>query len=68
MSIVRPFNTYGPRQSARAIIPTLISQLVNGYEEIKMGSLDPTRDFNYVRDTCAGFISVAESDRTTERK
>ena len=64
VSIVRPFNTYGPRQSARAIIPTLISQLVNGYEEIKMGSLDPTRDFNYVRDTCAGFISVAESDRT----
>lgn len=64
VTIVRPFNTYGPRQSARAIIPTLISQLLNGYEEIKMGSLEPTRDFNYVKDTCAGFISIAESENT----
>ncbi|MCM8533133.1 MAG: NAD-dependent 4,6-dehydratase LegB [Lentisphaeraceae bacterium] len=64
VTIVRPFNTFGPRQSARAIIPTLISQLANGFEEIKMGSLDPTRDFNYVKDTCSGFISIAESDKT----
>lgn len=64
VSIVRPFNTYGPRQSARAVIPTIISQLLNGEKEIKLGSLTPTRDFNYVRDTAAGFIAIAESDRT----
>lgn len=64
VSIVRPFNTYGPRQSARAVIPTIISQLLNGKKEIKLGSLTPTRDFNYVRDTAAGFIAIAESDRT----
>lgn len=64
VSIVRPFNTYGPRQSARAVIPTIISQLLNGKKEIKLGSLTPTRDFNYVRDTSAGFIAIAESDRT----
>ncbi len=64
VSIVRPFNTYGPRQSARAVIPTIISQLLAGKEEIKLGSLTPTRDFNYVKDTANGFISVYESDKT----
>lgn len=64
VSIVRPFNTYGPRQSARAVIPTIISQLLSGKEEIKLGSLTPTRDFNYVKDTAAGFIAIAESDQT----
>lgn len=64
VSIVRPFNTYGPRQSARAVIPTIITQLLSGKEEIKLGSLTPTRDFNYVKDTAAGFIAIAESDRT----
>lgn len=64
VAIVRPFNTYGPRQSARAVIPTIISQLMSGKEEIKLGSLTPTRDFNYVKDTAAGFIAIAESDRT----
>lgn len=64
VSIVRPFNTYGPRQSARAVIPTVITQLLSGENEIKLGSLTPTRDFNYVKDTVAGFISIAESDYT----
>ncbi len=64
VTIVRPFNTYGPRQSARAIIPTIITQLLAGYGEIKLGSLTPTRDFNYVKDTVNGFIKIAESDRT----
>lgn len=64
VSIVRPFNTYGPRQSARAVIPTIISQLLAGKEEIRLGSLTPTRDFNFVKDTVAGFIAIAESDRT----
>ncbi len=64
VSIVRPFNTYGPRQSARAVIPTIISQLLAGREEIKLGSLTPTRDFNYVRDTTAGFLAIAESEQT----
>lgn len=64
VSIVRPFNTYGSRQSARAVIPTIITQLLAGKEEIKLGSLTPTRDFNYVKDTAAGFIAIAESDRT----
>ena len=64
VSIVRPFNTYGPRQSARAVIPTIISQLLSGKEEIKLGSLTPTRDFNYVKDTAAGFIAIAESSKT----
>lgn len=64
VSIVRPFNTYGPRQSARAVIPTIISQLLSGKEEIKLGSLTPTRDFNYVKDTVNGFISIYESERT----
>ena len=64
VSIVRPFNTFGPRQSARAVIPTIISQLLAGKEEIKLGSLTPTRDFNYVKDTAMGFIAIAESDKT----
>lgn len=64
ISIVRPFNTFGPRQSARAVIPTIISQLLAGKKEIKLGSLTPTRDFNYVKDTAAGFIAIAESNRT----
>ena len=64
VSIVRPFNTYGPRQSARAVIPTIISQLLSGKEEIKLGSLTPTRDFNYVKDTAAGFIAIVESSKT----
>jgi len=60
--IVRPFNTYGPRQSARAVIPTIITQLLSGMDEIRLGSLHPTRDFNYVRDTAAGFIALAKCD------
>lgn len=63
-TIVRPFNTYGPRQSARAVIPTIITQLLMGKTEIKLGSLSPTRDFNYVKDTVQGFISIYESDKT----
>ncbi len=58
----RPFNTYGPRQSARAILPTIITQLLSGKEEIELGSLHPTRDLNYVRDICDGFIAVAKSE------
>ena len=64
VSIVRPFNTYGPRQSARAVIPTIITQLLSGVEDIKLGSLTPTRDFNYVKDTVNGFVKIYESDRT----
>lgn len=60
--IARPFNTYGPRQSARAIIPTIITQIANGKKEIKLGDLSPTRDFNYVKDTCKGFIELAKCD------
>jgi NAD dependent epimerase/dehydratase len=63
ITIVRPFNTYGPRQSARAVIPTIITQLIAGIEEIKLGSLTPTRDFNYVKDTVQGFIKIAECDK-----
>ena len=64
VTIVRPFNTYGPRQSARAVIPTVITQLLAGKTEIKLGSLTPARDFNYVKDTANGFISIFESDQT----
>lgn len=64
VTIVRPFNTYGPRQSARAIIPTVIMQLLSGKQEISLGALTPTRDFNYVKDTVSGFIAIAESDHT----
>lgn len=62
VTIVRPFNTYGPRQSARAIIPTIITQLVNGFNEIKLGDLTPTRDFLYVKDTARGFIDIANAN------
>lgn len=58
--IARPFNTYGPRQSARAVIPTIITQVVNGQRQIKLGAVSPTRDFNFVKDTVAGFVSVLE--------
>jgi len=61
VSIIRPFNTYGPRQSARAVIPTIISQIASGHDVIKLGALTPTRDFNYVEDTVNGFISILES-------
>lgn len=64
VTIARPFNTYGPRQSARAIIPTIITQIANGIKEIKLGDLTPTRDFNFVQDTCAGFLAIAESIQT----
>ena len=64
ITIVRPFNTYGPRQSARAVIPTIITQLLSGKEEIDLGSLTPTRDFNFVKDTANGFIEIAKSDKT----
>ena len=64
VSIVRPFNTFGPRQSARAVIPTIITQLLAGKEKIHLGSLTPTRDFNYVKDTVNGFIKIYESERT----
>lgn len=64
VTTARPFNTYGPRQSARAIIPTIITQIASGKKEIKLGDLSPTRDFNYVEDCCRGFIMIAESDKT----
>lgn len=62
LTIARPFNTYGPRQSARAVIPTIIAQIANGVKEIKLGDVSPTRDFNYVHDTCRGFLLLANSD------
>jgi NAD dependent epimerase/dehydratase len=61
--IVRPFNTYGPRQSARAVIPTVITQLLSGQDELRLGSLSPTRDFTYVKDTACGFVALAEADQ-----
>jgi dTDP-glucose 4,6-dehydratase len=64
ITIVRPFNTYGPRQSARAVIPTIITQLLAGHEEIRLGSLSPTRDFNYVKDVVMGFLEIAKSPLT----
>ncbi|MDD3562963.1 MAG: NAD-dependent 4,6-dehydratase LegB [Candidatus Cloacimonetes bacterium] len=63
ITIVRPFNTYGPRQSARAVIPTIISQIASGMKEIKLGDLSPTRDFNYVTDTCRGYLELAKCDK-----
>lgn len=59
LTIARPFNTYGPRQSLRAVIPSIIAQIANGNKEIKLGDVSPTRDFNYVADTCRGFIELA---------
>ena len=64
VTIARPFNTYGPRQSARAVIPTIITQIAQGIKQIKLGDVSPTRDFNYVEDTCRGFIALAESEQT----
>jgi NAD dependent epimerase/dehydratase len=64
VTIARPFNTYGPRQSARAVIPTIITQIANGMKEIKLGDVTPTRDFNYVEDTCRGFLAIAENEQT----
>lgn len=62
VTVARPFNTYGPRQSARAAIPTIITQLANGLKSIKLGDITPTRDFSYVSDTCRGFLALGESD------
>jgi len=62
VTIARPFNTYGPRQSARAVIPTIITQIASGKTEIQLGDMSPTRDFNYVEDTCRGFIALAECE------
>ena len=64
VTIVRPFNTYGPRQSARAVIPTIITQLLAGETEIKLGAVTPTRDFNFVKDTVNGFLEIYKSDKT----
>lgn len=64
VTVVRPFNTYGPRQSARAIIPTIISQIASGIKQIKLGDLTPTRDLNFVLDTCKGFVAIADTDAT----
>jgi NAD dependent epimerase/dehydratase len=61
--VARPFNTYGPRQSARAIIPTIITQIASGENELKLGDLTPTRDLSYVEDTCRGFIALAECEK-----
>ena len=60
---LRPFNTYGPRQSARAVIPTVITQIASGAKEIQLGALNPTRDFSYVNDTVRGFVAVLGSDK-----
>lgn len=63
LTIARPFNTYGPRQSARAVIPTIISQIASGQKQIKLGDVTPTRDFNYVADTCRGFLALARCEQ-----
>ncbi len=62
VAVVRPFNTYGPRQSARAVIPTIITQIASGARQVKLGATHPTRDFNFVRDTVRGFVAIAECD------
>jgi dTDP-glucose 4,6-dehydratase len=67
VTIIRPFNTYGPRQSARAVIPTILSQLLQGSKQIKLGALHPTRDFNFVEDTVSGFLALVESDAANGR-
>ena len=64
ISIIRPFNTYGPRQSCRAVIPTIITQICNGKEKIHLGALTPTRDFNFVFDTCNAYLSILKSEKT----
>ncbi len=66
--IARPFNTFGPRQSARAVIPTIITQLLSGRTRLKLGSLHPTRDFNYVKDTCEGFLALARNSKTVGKE
>jgi dTDP-glucose 4,6-dehydratase len=63
VAVIRPFNTYGPRQSARAVIPTIITQIASGKKQIKLGALSPTRDFNYINDTVAGFIAMMKSNK-----
>ncbi len=65
VTVLRPFNTYGPRQSARAVIPTIITQIANGQRRLQLGALRPTRDFNYVADTVAGFLAALDTDRGT---
>jgi NAD dependent epimerase/dehydratase len=67
VAIIRPFNTYGPRQSARAVIPSIITQIASGSRQIRLGALAPTRDFNYVRDTVRSFVAVAECDSAVGR-
>jgi NAD dependent epimerase/dehydratase len=67
VAVIRPFNTYGPRQSARAVIPTIITQIASGARQIKLGAMHPTRDFNYVQDTVRGFVAVAECDAAVGR-
>ena len=64
VAVIRPFNTYGPRQSARAVIPTIITQIASGIKVLKLGALTPTRDFSFIEDTVAGFIAVAECDQS----
>jgi len=64
LTVARPFNTYGPRQSARAVIPTIITQIAGGLKEIQLGDLKPTRDLNFVKDTCGGFLALAECDNS----
>jgi len=68
VTIARPFNTYGPRQSARAIIPTIITQIAGGMKEIKLGDLTPTRDLTFVKDTCKGFLALAECNATAGKE
>ena len=63
LTIARPFNTYGPRQSARAVIPTIITQIASGKKQIKLGDVSPTRDFNYVADTCRGFLDLLRCEK-----
>ena len=63
VTVARPFNTYGPRQSARAVIPTIISQIASGKKQIQLGDVTPTRDFNYVADTCRGFLALERCDK-----
>lgn len=65
LTVVRPFNTYGPRQSARAVIPTIITQIASGMKQIRLGDVTPTRDFNYVADTCRGFLALARCEQAT---
>jgi dTDP-glucose 4,6-dehydratase len=67
VAIIRPFNTYGPRQSGRAVIPTMLSQLAAGAQELRLGALSPTRDFNYVADTVEGFLAVARAEQALGR-